>query len=192
MSPEEALVTFQAVKLHFTTSYDYFKYHGKTKAGDLETKKDKWNYVKLSRNHGDHLIDYLVANFSSRPGIKWSGDLVGPAAEEAYTQWQKRIESMGYLFKQEVTDLFESTGVYSELFEGAEPLAFKAYQQGSLSLESLIILDHCASFMTRWDESMDDYVWPDIKKTIEKYRPFLSVEKPKYMKIIREILVENN
>jgi len=199
MTPEAALMTFQALKLHFTTKYDYFKYHGKTRCGDLEAKKDKWNYVRLSRQHGDHLIEYLVANFTGRPDAKWSGDFVGPEAEETYKEWQKRIESMTYIFTGEVEGVFEelrTIGLKNKYifhpFEGNPPLLLKMFQWNELSMESLIILDNLMGFMNEWDDILDDYIWPDIRTRVDNYRPFLVVDKDKYRQIVQKIVSQND
>tara|TARA_Y100000034_G_scaffold87336_1_gene104759 strand:- start:3048 stop:3659 length:612 start_codon:yes stop_codon:yes gene_type:complete len=198
MTPEVALQTFQAIKMHFTTdSYDYFKYNGKIRTGDLEAKKDKWNYVKLARNHGDHLVNFLVANFVSRDNIKWSGDVVGSEAERTYQEWQKRTEAMSYIFTQELQKVFseviERKTKIKSLFESIDsepPLLLTFYQWGTISLETLIILGDLLEFFGEWDKQEDEYIWPDIKTKINNYRPFLIFDERKYQKIISEEVVK--
>ena len=43
--------TYLALKQHFTSNYDYFKYNGKVNVSpnSFETRKDKFHFYKLSK-----------------------------------------------------------------------------------------------------------------------------------------------
>ena len=62
-----AFAMYNSFKLHFTsTSYDYFKYNGKTNVTkeNFMRRKDRYSFYKLSRKYSiAELKEYLVANF---------------------------------------------------------------------------------------------------------------------------------
>ena len=54
-----------ALKLHFSSDYDYFKYNGKTNATQqsFEKRKDRFRFSKLARKLEDPLlIEFFVSN----------------------------------------------------------------------------------------------------------------------------------
>ena len=52
MNEFEAYKHYLALKLHFSSDYDYFKYNGKTNATQqsFEKRKDRFRFSKLARN----------------------------------------------------------------------------------------------------------------------------------------------
>ena len=56
----------------------------------------------------------------------------------------------------------------------------------------MIILDELVEYSDKWDKYMnDDVVWPDIKKLMNNYKRFLTIDKNKYrMKLLN--LVEES
>ena len=52
MNEFEAYKEYIALKLHFTSDYDYFKYNGKTNVTlhSFEERKDKYHFKRLRRN----------------------------------------------------------------------------------------------------------------------------------------------
>jgi hypothetical protein len=78
----EGLRSYQkylAIKLHFTTDYDYFKYGGKSRsasASSFEKRKDVIFFRRIERRYSDEeLTDYFVANFVEDSTSRWIGDL---------------------------------------------------------------------------------------------------------------------
>ena len=59
----EAYAMFHALKLHFTSKYDYVKYSGKTNVtkDQFMLRKDKFQFYKLSRKYKrDELFGFFV------------------------------------------------------------------------------------------------------------------------------------
>ena len=60
---------YLAVKLHFTSNYNYFDYDGKVNC-KLETftkRNDRYFFHKLSKKYGkDEILDFFVSNFFGR------------------------------------------------------------------------------------------------------------------------------
>ena len=84
----EAFGIFQALKLHFTSdSYDFFKYHGKSKISveAFELRKDKYHFYKLSRRlpNREELILFIVANLLHNDNL-WVGDLLTEESETIF------------------------------------------------------------------------------------------------------------
>src|SRR5210317_1400797 len=113
MVPFDTYKTYLALKNHFTKdSYDYHKYQGKSRASlqSFYKRKDRYWFEKLSRQKEDkEIIDFFVSNFTScsDPGSLWIGEMI-KEGESRYTSWQKRIQSLTYLFKQESQEIFEN------------------------------------------------------------------------------------
>ena len=83
---------------------------------------------------------------------------------------------------------------FEPLFEVKEhnhPKLLKEFLGGRVSLETLIILDELVSYAKKWDEQLgDDVVWPDLKRFMNDYKRFLTIDKNKYrinlLKLIEE------
>ena len=113
MVPFDTYKTYLALKNHFTKdSYDYHKYQGKSRASlqSFYKRRDRFWFEKLSRQKDDkEIINFFVSNFTScsDPGSLWIGEMI-KEGESRYTSWQKRIQSLTYLFKQESQEIFEN------------------------------------------------------------------------------------
>lgn len=191
-----AFAMFHALKLHFTSNYDYQKYHGKTNVTKttFSTRKDKYTFYKLSRKFGlTELRDYYIANFLVSD-IQWVGDMVGPDAEENYKKWLKTTQSLTYTFENDIIKLLDRVNDPNELLmvkKNEFPLLMQYAQQGDIALETLIILNDLMNFFPMWEKEIyDDIVWPNFRKKCEKYKPFLSYDKEKYKLILKEKIKE--
>lgn len=186
MTPFEAYVKFLALKQHFTSDYDYFKYKGKVRAdpSKFEVKKDKYLFQKLSK-HADPEM-YIVANLIDRD-VSWAGDLFGELPARAYTEWLKRKESLAYVFKSEIGHLNDDFDSNFVVVEGQHPYLLKLYKRKLICIETLIILDDILGFMKHWNKQINDPVlWPAIYRKCLKYRPFLEYTKGKYRTILKD------
>lgn len=176
MSGFQCYETYLAVTNHFKGRYDYFKYNGKVsvKQTSYEARKDKYFFEKASRKFNrDDFVKYIVANFIN--GNTWIGELLTPAQEIAFKKWRKRIESLTYNFKEELSYLNDREESFNHLFvmdDGKHPLLFRLHQRGKVSLETLVILDDLVNFTKHWSRH-DDLIINEMIGLIQKYRPFL-------------------
>ena len=139
MVPFDTYKTYLALKNHFTKdSYDYHKYQGKSRASlqSFYKRKDRYWFEKLSRQKDDkEIINFFVSNFTScsDPGSLWIGEMI-KEGESRYTSWQKRIQSLTYLFKQESQEIFEN-GVET-VFDCSKghPTLLKMFLSGQISI----------------------------------------------------------
>ena len=121
------------MKNHFTkSSYDYFKYCGKSRASinSFHKRKDRYFFEKMSRQKSDDEIKaYFVANFveCNDPERLWIGEIIANG-EEHYVNWLKRIQSLTYVFKTE-SEVFISKDNLDTIFEcKISPGKFWKYQ----------------------------------------------------------------
>lgn len=180
---------YTAIKAHFTSNYDYFKYNGKLKSANpaaFNNSNLKLFFQKLAK-HKD-VQGFLVANFLE-DSTAWIRDLAySDRAEAVYTEWAKKIQSLTYIFTQEINKLNEND--FNENFivkNGSHPLILRLFLSKEISLETLTILVD----LTNCDKYLDkvlrhDPVWEDVGFKISKYRPFLIFDREKTRKILLE------
>lgn len=187
MTPFEAYRTYLAIKQHFTQkSYDYFKYNGKVnvRADSFDTRRDKYQFHKLSK-HRDP-INYLVSNFISSD-VKWIGDLLSDSAEQIYTNWLKRQQSLTYNFTNELNNLLTNFEDNLIVKSGQHPHLLKLYRQGIVGIETMVILNDLVNFFPYWDRTIEDKVlWPDVRMKILKYKPFVQYDAEKCKKVLND------
>tara|TARA_R100000008_G_scaffold81431_1_gene64676 strand:+ start:896 stop:1495 length:600 start_codon:yes stop_codon:yes gene_type:complete len=197
MMPFEAYTSYLSLKNHFTKEkYDYHKYAGKTRATvrAFYNRKDRYFFEKLSRQKKDkEVVDFFVSNFVSctDPQTLWIGDII-KNGESVYHDWQKRVQSLSYFFKEEVEKLIENRK-FDELFEikdNRHPIILKEYLKKSISLETLIVLNCIVSYKNDFDKKLKDPIWELISLKIDKYSPFLNIDIFKYRKILKKVVVE--
>lgn len=193
--PYDAYKEYLALKNHFTKdSYDYHKYCGKSRASvqSFYKRKDRMWFEKVSRQKSDQeVVDFFVANFVSCPDPEtlWIGEMI-KEGEERYRNWQKKIQSLSYLFKEETQQLFESYK-FEEVFncsKGHPPL-LKNFLSGKISIETLVIYDRIFLFGNKFDKKLKDPVWETVSRRIKKYNPFLNIDVFRYREILKEVIL---
>jgi hypothetical protein len=195
MVPFEVYKTYLAIKNHFTKEkYDFHKYCGKTNASlqSFYKRKDRYWFERISRQKGDNeAIEFFVANFVSCPDPEtlWIGEMIREG-EERYKQWQKRIQSLSYIFKEETEKLFQEYK-FEEVFDCSKghPPVLKKFLSGKISLETLVIYDRIFLFGNRFDKQLLDPVWGTVSLKIKKYNPFLNIDVFRYRKILKEVIL---
>ena len=193
--PFESYKTYLAMKQHFTKDkYDYHKYCGRSRASlnSFYKRKDRYFFEKMSRAHPDKEIeDFFVANFVScdDPQTLWIGEIIRDG-DQKFKQWQKKVQSLSYHFKQEVTDVFtDDFDSYFEIEDNKHPKILKEFFQKNLSLETLVIMDKVLGYKTKFDKRLRDPVWNFVSMRMNKYAPFLNINVPRYKKILKEIIL---
>ncbi len=188
-----AFAMYNSLKLHFTsTSYDYFKYHGKTNVSTATflKRKDKYTFYKLSRKYGvEELLDFYVANFLE--GDKWVGDMAKDG-EEVYKKWQKTQQSLTYTFENDILFLLADGNSPDDMLKvppNSYPQLMRVVQMKQVSLETLCILNDIMNFFPMWDKKIDDdIIWPDFKMRCLKYTPFLHYDRNKFRQILKNTI----
>lgn len=187
MSPFETYKEYIALKNHFTkSSYDYFKYNGKSrlKVSSFESRKDKVFFQKLAK-HKD-IKGFLISNLLENPKT-WIKDLAySESAENTYQAWVKKQQSLTYTIKNDISKLEEN---FNDNFlivnNNSHPTILRLYLGNEISFETLCILLKITKSKKYWDEKLEyDPVYQEIKLKIEKYTPFIRFDETKIKNII--------
>lgn len=184
---------YNALRLHFTTdSYDYFKYNGKTNTTkeSFLTHKNKYAFYRLSRKHTlEDARDFFVANFLESD-TKWVGELLTEEAEEVYTDWKKRNQSLFYQFESDTQYLLDNYDAHDIIkpVDGSFPVLLMQIMRKKVALETLVIMNNLMNFLPMWEKKIDDdIVWPMWQRKIKKYAPFVVYDKMKYKNKLKEL-----
>ena len=162
--PFDAYKCYLSLKNHFTKdSYDYFKYCGKSRATvqSFYKRKDRMWFEKISRQKSDkEVVDFFVANFVSCPDPEtlWIGEMIKDG-EQRYQNWQKKIQSLSYLFKEESQFLFTENKL-QDVFKCTKghPVLLKKHLSGEISLETMVLYDKIFSYSNNFDKKLQDPV----------------------------------
>lgn len=197
VTPFEVYKSYLSLKNHFTKEkYDYHQFCGKSKCS-LKTfynRKDRFWFEKLSRQKDDkEVLDFFIASFVDciDPQSLWIGEIIR-TGEVNYTQWQKKVQSLLYIFKEESTDLFTENMV-NDIFDCSKghPPVLKKFLGGKISIETLVIYDRIFLFRDDFDKKLSDPVWQTVSLKIKKYSPFLHIDVFRFKKVLQEIIVDN-
>jgi hypothetical protein len=149
-------------------------------------------FEKVSRQKTDKEVeDFFVANFAScnDPETLWIGEMI-KEGEERYKNWQKKVQSLSYIFKEESQSLFEEHK-FEEVFKCTKghPPVLKSFLSGKISLETLVIYDQIFAFGKNFDKKLQDPVWETVSRRIKKYSPFLHIDVFHFRKILKEVVL---
>ena len=193
MNEFEAYEKYVALKLHFTSEYDYFRYNGKTSVTpkSFNERKDKFQFKRLAKKYDDSTIrDYFIANIIDNK--QWIGNM----DIATYSQWQARIQSIEYVFSNDVEKLLTNVTDFDIIFnsdKGNHPKLVKAYLGKKISLETLVIFEKLLDFRKTFNKEItDQIIWPKVNMLIEKYEPFVDANINRCRKILLEKAEELN
>ena len=196
--PADAYRCYLAMKNHFTKEkYDYIKYRGKVKATNeaFYKRKDRFWFEKFARQKNDKEIEeFFVANFTScsDPESLWIGERIKDG-ESWYQDWQKKVQSLSYVFKEDSEKLFADNKV-DDVFDCSKghPIILKKFLGGNISLESLVIYDIIFGYGKDFDKKLKDPVWETVSRRVKKYTPFLNIDVFRYKKILKEVVIHGS
>lgn len=181
----EIYIYYLALKRHFTTDYDFFKYNGKVKASQqaFENRKDKFQFYKLSKRKDAK--EFILANMIYEPTL-WIGDLLdNEKAEEVFTEWTKRQQTLSYVFKNDLSELNDDFNSNLLVNDGQHPRLLQLYNMRRVNVETLVIIDDLVHNFSYWERKIaDPIIFPSINKFVGKVRPFIRYDKLKMKAIL--------
>lgn len=193
MTGYEAFCLFNSIKIHFQNpTYDFFKYHGKSKISlnAFEHRKDKYYFYKLSRQYQkEEFIEFVVSCHLSKEKI-WAGDLLQEEMIQFHRQRMSTIQSLGYTFKEDCVILQELNENFNSLLkcDDSYPMLLTKTLHKEIKLETLIVLNSLMNFFPMWDKKIEDTLrWPIFKQMCMKYQPFLVFDKAKFRDILLSV-----
>jgi hypothetical protein len=188
MTGFEAYKMYLGIKSHFAqTNYSYVKYQGSVRANEVSFNKrnDRYFFEKLSKQ--PDLLNFLIANFLE--GDIWVRDLFNDESIARYAHWQRRIQSLTYNFQMEISGISGDFKEHFVVYDGQHPLLLKEFRQGSISIETLTILNDLLNFFPYWDKRIsDNIIWPKTRDKCLRYSEFIKYDKSKLKRIVKDIL----
>jgi hypothetical protein len=181
MEAIDTYLMYCALKAHFgKTDYDFVTYHGKTriKRDSFYKRKDRGFFVKISRKYKteENVKNYFVSNF-----IKDGKGYVSNFSDENYEEWKDKRANFYNQFVLEIRPFVKNFNPLFVIKDDEHPILLKEYLGKRVSLETLIILDELVEFSKTWNKKLsEDYIWQDIKKLMNNYKRFLTLDKNKY------------
>ena len=200
MNGLEAYSSYLAVRNHFKTDYDYFKYNGKMRVNEdkFRTRRDHFQFEKMARIYDrEKFVQYLVANFVNEEDYIF-GTSQGRAMMN-HKKWLKNIESFNYQFKEDIQTLRDYHSQFDSLFIiGADgevhPFAFKLYLREKININTLAVLNKLINYSGVWSRQ-ENTMLNDFVFILKKYTPFLysyvSVDETKCKQTILEVFNES-
>lgn len=196
MNTYEVFKLYHALKLHFKSSYDYFKYRGKINVTleTFNTRKDRFMFGKIRHEvREEDLLNLFVSALLNNPDM-WVGDIFSPEVTSYHTQRIGRLESLTYHFKETMVDVMEEVSNPKELLvtSGDYPILLEMLMGGKVSLEVVCILNGILNFLPFWGRMIKDTIaWPAYQNKVIKYSPFLSYDLEGFTKLLTQIINPN-
>lgn len=196
MSGYDAYIAFLAVRTHFTSKYDYFKYAGKIRVSheSYENAKGKFYYNKLAKKYKDEFPEFVATQFAYGKSIKWIGDCEDEECLENWNKHQRHIQSMRRTFEVDLKNIVDSMRekkyTIKEVLKSQDddlPLIEKMRRRNLTSIETCIILDRLTDYVVK--NKCKNPLWDDAKVMLKKYSPFIHVELKDYVDIFEKKLL---
>ena len=186
--PFESYMLYNALKLHFESSYDAVKYNFKSNVtpSSFFKRKDKYFFAKLAKKYNGELKDFYISQFINTE--KYVGDMMDEEADQNYKDYKRIQESIHRVFSIDINRLTEENVPFDYLFkasDNAHPLVVKLWLREEISLETVVILNAIFKFIDRESKNISDtIIWPDTRRLIEKYEPFVNFNRDKCLSLL--------
>ena len=200
--------TYHGMYLHFTGSYDYFKYFGNAPWGTIASMEKyfaKYEHQtgfswqrgfftslgkKMTKEHD--LIYYYLSQLTR--GKMYPSEFL----DDYYDEYRTKMESFTLHLQRNMKVVVEYMKEYdlkfNELFECDginHPPILKLLLGEDISLETFTVLDIILGFTKIVDKKLIDPIWRDQKILCYNYKPFLEVNVDEKRRLIRKVLNEN-
>ena len=188
MQAVDVYLMYCALKAHFQGDYDYHKFGGKTKTKreSYYKRKDRFFFAKTAVKYKDtEVLNYFVSNF-----IQDRSGYIANFTDKNYETWMNKRAMFYEIFSQEMQPFVKNFEPLFECKNEQHPTLLKEYLGKRISLETMIILDDLVEFSKKWDKDLawDDFIWADVKKLMNNYKGFLTIDTNKYrMKLLKLI-----
>lgn len=186
----ETYELYLAIKLHFTSDYDFFQYRGKLPAKTVTFEKllTKSYYkvmVALSKKYDSRdLCSYFVANALVFDG-KYTFDL-DAEGKRVFSEFVRRRDSRKYIFREDINRIClelkqQSSNNFWDCIEKSKrtqfPMLFNLYAGSIIAPETMCILLEMNNFLSKWDKICDDqFLYPVVSRQIKKLKPFIRIK----------------
>ena len=193
MEPIDVYLMYCAMKAHFGKGkYDFVEYRGKTriKRETFYKRKDRSFFVRLSRKYNSELEikNYFVANF-----IKDKKGYIANFSDENYESWKLKRQGFFGLFEVEMTPLVQAFENLFKIEKNQHPKLMKEFLGSRVSLETMIIVNELVDYERAWNKELeDDIIWPELKKLMNDYKRFLTIDREQYKIKLLNLIEESS
>ena len=177
----KAYQLYVALRNHFTSkSYDFFKYNGKVKVSEekFNTRRDRFIFEKLGR-HPD-ARGLLIANLSEDSN-RYITDIVSDRGQDIYARWMGRSSARSYNLRRYLQTKDCTLSALFKVEPNGYPPLITDMLSNKATLDDVVTLLKTFGekrIIKYWDQNIDDpLLWPELKMRIQKYIPFVQVEK---------------
>ena len=204
----KAWKTYHGMYLHFTSTYDYFKYFGNASWGTI-TSMEKY-FAKFEHQTGfswqrgfftslgkkfDVELDLIYYYLSQMTRSKMYPT---EFLDDYFDEYKSKMDSFSLHLQRNMKVVVEYMKEYdmkfNELFECRginHPPILKLLLGGDISLETFTVLDIILGFTKILDKKLIDPIWRDQKNLCYNYKPFLEVNVNEKRKLIKDVLNGN-
>ena len=123
-------------------------------------------------------------------GLSYVGDMMDDDGERNYKDHLRIQESIHRVFSVDINRLREEDVLFDGLFQSVDgqlPPLVKLWLQEEISLETVVILNAIFGFVPRESVRISDTImWPDTKRKIEKYSPFVNFSRDKCINLLQK------
>lgn len=162
-------MTVKAMNLHFNknnTSYDFSKYNGRIKTGKVDKRVPGfWSYAKFGEGKTLHEVQRGLYLVMRNGGFSYINQKTFP-----------------FIYKRTISELFSFRGLIEKVVkelsrldvEGCKqegelhPKIFDMYQEGVITVETLLIFDRYIDKVLLTEKSRDIVSWPNEIKKLER------------------------
>jgi len=179
---------YMAVKLHFTTnSYNVFNNRGHVKGArdTFYARNDRFIFEKLARKFPTErdIIQYFVANFAyGNQEVVYEPS----TGDSNLITWNKRKQSISQVFESDLHTILlhlEKNGMTEKhLYEGNPPELFKWYLGGYITVETMVILNSFADYLTTLKLQLN-LLWAEECRIIDKCKGFVKFDKDRLLQV---------
>lgn len=194
ITPFEGAEMFFALRLHFTrSSYDYYKYGGKTTLTreQFDQRPDRFIFAKLvQKYHAPYAYRNLViANCLEDPHLHVRA-LLTPEAHDIVLAYDKVHQSLSYVVEQDSSELLSTHSLEEVLsVKSGYPLLLQRVWQKRIRLETLIVWNRIFDCLSHWNRKITDTMrWPSFYLLCQKYDVFVTLDHHKIKAHIRQNL----
>ena len=182
---------FLSVRLHFTQDgYDMKKTHGTVSGCTMEKFKGSRSYgvfMQLSKRHPvmSGYTEFIVANILNDSSI-YPVFLLSDDAKDIYNKWVSRVDSLYYTVRDEINRV---TSIPPKRFFSANggdlPVMVKKCIDGTLSLETVVVLYRFLKLKKRWEGILENnFLYQDFYMKVRKYSRLLDYDIFKMKKVV--------
>ena len=199
LTPEEVYILHRGLVLYFNSdNYDFFKYGGKARGGKFEEKSEKFKNMYAMLTKKKDIQSFIIANIL-RDNAKWVVSLITDEAEDHYNDYRKKLQSLSYSFREELTSLRDQADSTKGIFmtpaslkgQGVSyPTLIMDFLGGRVSIFTMVILNDFFDFVPKYDKKYGehDLFWGKVRLKVIRMKNFFEYDREKFIQIAKDVL----